>query len=374
MAHIRQLDKDRFQILYDLGPDPVTGKRRQRSKTIRGTINDAEREAEKLERAASRAVPTASGHVRVADYVALFLETLEKRRPPRAPGTIAWYQDKLGYVVEQMGSRRLKQLTGGMLTVFYSRLLDDGLSPTTAAHTHAALRAALHQAVKWGYLAENPAMRADPPGRARPNKQAWTGDQLRAFLAAAADTPWLVAWTLLATTGMRRSEVAGLRWAAVDLDHGVIHVREALTSTRGRMAFGPPKTASSIRSIALDAATIELLAAHRRRQITERIKLEGGYEDHDLVVAWPDGRPVNPDILSRRFRQLSDRLKLPAITLHDLRHTWATLALEAGVALKVVSQRLGHSSIKVTADVYTHVIDSVDRDAAETVARMIRGR
>lgn len=104
------------------------------------------------------------------------------------------------------------------------------------------------------------------------------------------------------------------------------------------------------------------------------MKLEGGYEDHDLVVAWPDGRPVNPDILSRRFRRLSDRLKLPAITLHDLRHAWATLALEAVVALKVVSQRVGHSSIKVTADVCTHVIDSVDREAAETVARLIRGR
>ena len=373
MAHIRQLDANRFRIWWDLPPDPVTGGRRQRTRTIRGSLEDAEREAEKLERAARRAVPAASGTVRLVDYVDLFMEHTRRRQPARAPGTITWYEDKLAYVVDELGQRRLNQLTGGMLTVFYDRQIDKGLSPTTVAHTHGALRAALNQAVKWGYLAENPALRADSPGRARANKQAWTADQLRLFLAGAAKTPWLVAWTLLATTGMRRSEVAGLHWKHVDLEAGVIQVREALTSTRGRMSFGPPKTASSVRSIALDEATVALLTAHRKSQVTERLAMGEGYDDQDLVVCWKDGRPVNPDVLSKTFRRLADDLKLPRITLHDLRHTWATLALEAGVALKVVSQRLGHSSIKVTADVYTHVIDSVDREAAELVARMIRG-
>lgn len=372
MAHIRQIDERRWKIWFDTTPDPVTGRRRQRTRTIRGTREDAEKELERITVELGEGMWVDDGSMRLAEFLELFREA-RGRQKNWAPGTVMFYEQKHAHAVKVMGHRKLSQITGGALTIFYGRLADKGLSQTSIAHVHASLRSAFNAAVKWGYLRQNPCDRADAPTQARTEQSTWTADQLRTFLDAAADTRWLVPFMLLATTGMRRSEVAGLRWAAVDLKRESLIVREALTSTAGHLEFGPPKTRKSIRSVALDPDTVALLAAHRRKQITERMALDGTFEENDLVVAWEDGRPVNPEILTKNFRRISSQLDLPRIRLHDLRHTWATLALTEGIAMRVVSERLGHASFKITADTYTHVVEDVDRDAAARVARAIRG-
>ena len=165
----------------------------------------------------------------------------------------------------------------------------------------------------------------------------------------------------------------GLRWADVDLRAGQLAIRQTLVTADMVTLFGEPKSRRSRRVVALDGTTLDALQRHRRHQLEEKLALGPGYDDHDLVFARADGRPYEPDEFSREFDRKIKRLGVPRIRLHDLRHTWATLALQAGIHPKVVSERLGHSTIAITLDTYSHVTPSLQREAADQVAAVIFG-
>jgi integrase len=201
----------------------------------------------------------------------------------------------------------------------------------------------------------NPVEASDPP---RPSSKqeliVWQGSEVAAFLTGTAEDRLSGAWHLLATTGMRRGEVLGLRWIDVDLDAMHLDVIRTLVIAeaqgRGRpgYAWGTPKTAKGRRRVSLDAGTVAALRLHRARQAQERLLLGAGYVDEGLVAAQADGRPVNPKTMSWYFEREVKRLGLPRIRLHDLRHTNATLALKAGVNPRVVQERLGHANVSIT--------------------------
>jgi integrase len=179
------------------------------------------------------------------------------------------------------------------------------------------------------------------------------------------------AWMLFATTGMRRGEVAGLRWADVDLAAGRVSPRKPRVQVNYQVHVSEPKTAKGKRSLALDPATIAALKEHRVRQASERLAVGPGWRDSGLVFTWGDGRPLHPERFSRWFDRLARETGLPRIRLHDVRHSYATAALAAGVPAKVVSERLGHANIAITMDTYSHVLPGMDELAAATVARLI---
>jgi integrase len=212
--------------------------------------------------------------------------------------------------------------------------------------------------------------------------QTWTAPQLARFLRLTAGERYGYAWHFLATTGCRRGEALGLRWSDLDLEEGCAAIRQqviALTKESGAGSEGrivPGTKGGDARVIELDAQTIATLRTWRKAQAAERLMLGAGYEDNGLVFPRPDGRPFHPGRFSRAFdRRLSQEAfaHLPAIRLHDLRHTWATLALEAGVDVAVVSKRLGHSSPVITWSTYQHVRKGMQSDAAQRVADAIFG-
>jgi integrase len=188
-----------------------------------------------------------------------------------------------------------------------------------------------------------------------------------------------VAILLGATTGMRRGEVLGLRWSDVDLDAGRLSVRQTLSAPRNPdtgqhvPVFGEPKTKQGKRSVPLPAQTVAALRAHRKEQMRERLMAGPGWQDHGLVFCEPDGQPIHPDRFRKRFEHRVQRSGLPPIRFHDLRHTYATLALQAGVHAKVVSEILGHASIGITLDTYSHAVPGLQESAAETVAALVFG-
>lgn len=196
----------------------------------------------------------------------------------------------------------------------------------------------------------------------------WTAEELRAFLAAAEGDRFHPIFVLLVSTGMRRGEVLGLRWADVDVDAGRLAVRHTIGRVGGKVLAGEPKTAKSKRSIALDPATVAVLRRHRIAQLEERLAWGGLYRDQDLVFAREDGAPINPEYVGRALRRIAGKAGVRPVRTHDLRHGWATAALEAGVHPKVVSDRLGHSKVSVTLDVYSHVAPAVEEEAARLVA------
>jgi integrase len=265
----------------------------------------------------------------------------------------------------EIGTVALQRLTPSALNAMYGKLLEGGedrkpLSARSVRYSHAVLRHALSDAVKWDRLVRNVADSAEPPSAkaAKPRKMpTWNKDQLRTFLDHVREDRLFAAWRVLATTGMRRGELMALRWADLDLD-------------AGQVAIPDSKTGSG-RSVALDKETVAALRAHRKAQAAERLALGPAYTDQGLVFCREDGAPIWAQSISRMFKRHAGEAGLPSIRLHDVRHTAATLALQTGIHPKVVSERLGHATIAITLDTYSHVTPGLQEDAAAAVAALL---
>lgn len=288
------------------------------------------------------------------------------------------------HVIPAIGGVGLQQLDAGILNRLYADLLEHGrrngqpggLSPRTVRYIHTIIGRALREAVAWDRLPRNVAQAAQPPGASQaksPEMKTWDAATLARFLQLVSDDRHQPAWLFLATTGCRRGEALGLRWTDVDLDAGRVVLYQTVSAINHELRIAPRTKSGKPRPIEIDAATVAALRAVRKRQAEERLLLGPGYVDYGLVFARPDGRPQHPEHFSNAFERRLARYRLPRIRLHDLRHTWATLALQAGVDVKIVSERLGHASAKITWDIYQHVTPTMQADAAETVARLIFG-
>jgi integrase len=250
-----------------------------------------------------------------------------------------------------------------------------GLDRRTVSYIHAILHRALKDAVRWGRLIRNPAGAADPPrgGQKADSVHSWPAATLRQFLDASrlANDRHHALWVLLATTGMRRGEALGLRWNDVDLDAGRIRIVQTIIQTRSLVSVGEPKTGRGRRPVSLDPATVAVLRAHRHRMLQERLLVGADFDDLGLVFHQPDGGWLRPDAVSEVFLRRVRRYGLPRLTVHGLRHTWATLALEQGIHPRVVQERLGHSTIAITLGIYSHVSPTLHDEAAHLIAGMI---
>jgi integrase len=256
-----------------------------------------------------------------------------------------------------------------------------GLAPRTVRYIHTILHAALKDALRWNRVARNVADAATPPSAAaaRPHRpKAWTAEQLRAFLDVAADSQYLPAWIFLATSGCRRGECLGLRWPDVDLDAATAVISRQVTALDHRVIVKELPKTKQAHLIRLDAGTVALLKRVRLHQAESKLRLGPGYLDDGYVFCQFDGRPHHPERFSREFDRKQESFNRehegcenPVINLHGLRHTWATLALSAGIDIKIVSERLNHSSTHITREIYTHVTPPMQSDAAERVADMI---
>jgi len=284
-----------------------------------------------------------------------------------------------------IGRRQLQDLTPADLNALYGQLLAGNdehrkLSPRSVRYIATILHRAFRDAVRWQAIVRNPAEAADPPRPStRLEMRTWSGAELGRFLAHVAADRLAGGWWLLATTGMRRGEILGLRWPDVDLDAGSLRITRTLITTdvqrKGEpgMAWGTPKTAKGRRSVALDPATVAALRQHRARQLAERLAAGDAYDDGDLVVCLADGKPIHPKTMSYYFERETKRAELPTIRLHDLRHTHATLALRAGVHPRVVQERLGHANVSITLDTYSHVDLDMQAAAAARVTALVTG-
>jgi integrase len=298
------------------------------------------------------------------------------------PSTFDSYRRNLElHVLSRLGGRQLRQLTPSMLNQLYAELLDRGhrtqdrgLSPKTVRYIHTIVHSLLGDAVDAEVVATNVAARAKPP-RPRATRLSeirfWHPGELRTFLVAVVGHRLEAAWHVAAMTGMRRGEVLGLRWKDVDLQQARISVRQALVSVSYELLFSTPKNHQA-RVIDLDAGTVEKLRAHRARQRVDRETWGHAYRDQDLVFCKEDGTPLHPQTMSQAFERLIGKLDVTRIRLHDLRHTHATIALRAGVPVKVISERLGHETPAFTMKQYAHVIPGMQAEAAAMVAGMVQ--
>jgi len=288
------------------------------------------------------------------------------------------------HVAPRIGPIQLQKLTAEDLDRFYADLLENGrlngrggpLSSKTVRSIHAMLHKALADACRKGTLQRNVADLADPP-RVRISRgkgmKVWDAEQLRQFLTEIDHHRLAPAYFVAANTGMRRGEVLGLRWADVDLDTARLSVHEAVLNVEYELDVDSVKSESGRRSIDIDPRTVAVLRSWRTAQREESLALGLRAAEHDHVFARPDGSPLHPDYFSQVFERHVARSELPTIRLHDLRHTHATILLEIGVNLKIVSERLGHSNPAFTMTVYQHVLPGMQSDAARAFGEAVFG-
>jgi integrase len=338
-------------FVLDEPRDPATGKRRQRWVGGFRTWKEAKEARDDARARGPRW--KAPSRLLLGEY--LTGTWLPSIRAKVAPSTAVSYAQNLAHVAGRIGHVRLDALDAPTLDTLYADLEAGGLARSTVRLLHTQLHRALADAVRWDLLVRNPSDLVDPPKPARRVLTTWTADQLRAFVAGVAEDRLAALWQLAAASGMRIGELAALEWPDVHLDGQYLTVRRS-------------KTASGRRRVELDPATIAVLRAHRRRQAEERLAFGAGYRDHGRVFTRPGGEPLNPDAVSLQFKRRAARLGLPPIRFHDLRHGWATMALEAGEHPKVVAEQLGHASVRVTLDTYSHVAPGIQREAVTRVA------
>ncbi len=254
----------------------------------------------------------------------------------------------------------------------YAELLGRGLSARTVLQAHRILNKALNDAVKWEKLLRNPAQATTPPRPVYKQPDMWDLATLQKFRQAASDSPNADYFELAILTGMRRSELSGLMWNALNLVSGKAMVIKTLQRIYGKgLELGQPKTPRSRRSITLSKSAISRLQSVRKRQIEQRLAAGPAWQETGFVFTRLDGRPVDPDFLSHQFQKIVKSANLPHLTLHGLRHAHATFLLQKGTHAKIVSERLGHSSIAVTMDIYSHVLPDMQEAAAQAIDEVL---
>ncbi|HEY8477997.1 MAG TPA: site-specific integrase [Chloroflexota bacterium] len=228
--------------------------------------------------------------------------------------------------------------------------------------------------LRWGLLGRNPCDAVNPPKVTKPELRVLTPEEARRFLAAVAGHRLEALFTLALTTGMRQGELLGLKWQDVDLEMGVVRVRRALQRLR-RVGFVEvePKSATSRRAARLVPLAVTALRRHRARQLEERLQAGTAWEDRDLVFCTEHGRPLTHTTVLRAFWRLLDEAQLPRIRFHDLRHSTATLLLAQGTHPKIVQELLGHSSISLTLDTYSHVLPHLQLEATARLQQLLEG-
>jgi integrase len=362
-----------FVIDLPSGPD---GRRRQMRRRGFKTDKLAQRAEDAAKQQFGRTDLAADGSV-----AAELTQWLGERELDLAATTLSNYRNAVQkYIVPYLGGRQLYTLDKRAIHDLYRHLIVRGgrngqpLSAETVRHVHRTLMKALKDlgVVIDGIRQPRPADRAEK-GR----KGVWTAAQCRAFLAAAADDRLYVAWVLAVVCGMRRGELAGLKWSKVDTDGGVVHVHWQRAVASGTIEGGvvekEPK-GKSRRSIAIGPMLATLLGEHLSRQLVEQEQAGIAYRRGGYVFCKEDGMPYHPKFFTDRFRALCVAAKVPVIVLHDARHSSATVGADHGVPQHTMQRRLGHAQSRTTQEVYTHVLPEAERRAAEIMESTILNR
>jgi integrase len=349
----------------------VEGRRRSFYGRTRDEVARKLREAQHQQ---DQGLPATRERQTLAQWVGAWLEMMQ---PPRvAESTYLRYTELLRlHVVPKLGKVVLTKLTPQQVQSLYAQLLAGPLSSSTVGRVHTCLFGCLETARRMELVARNVCELVERPRDAEHDIHPLTEEQVHHLLATAEaeGDPRRALWVVAIATGMRKGELQALRWHDVHLADGSLQVRASLRRQQGVTTRRRPKTKRSERRIALGGATVEALRAHRARQLAMRMEAGPAWEDHDAVFCDEIGRPLAAKHILWHFRRLLQRAGLPAAPrFHDLRHTAATLLLGRNVNPKIVSEMLGHASIAITLDTYSHVLPNMQQEAAAVMDQVIR--
>jgi integrase len=393
-GQIRQQSEGSWEIKFDIGHDPLSGRRTTKYVTFRGTKRQAQDELTRLLGQRNDGTYVEPTKMTVAQYLNHWLEVdIDRRVAARTAARHRGIVEK--DIMPKLGHVPMRKLTAAHIEAFEAEQQREGwvkpraerglaagvdasmqekrgLSAQTVLHIHRTLSQALDHAVRIGILVKNPARQVRPPRP--PSREIKILDKEEiATVVNATQRAGLYAPVLIAvTTGMRRGELLALRWSDVDLKASTLTVNQSLERIKGKFQFKAPKTKTSRRTISLPVSVVEALRDHYKEQLEVRFRLGLGRDPRALVFSRADGQPLDADALSKSFRRLVSKTKVTPITFHGLRHTHISHLLMDGVHVKVVSERAGHANVNTTLSVYAAYIPIMQADAALRVDAWLR--
>jgi integrase len=324
---------------------------------------------------AARGIVVDDKNLTVSEYLDRFLEDVQRGSVRES----TYSRDKYlitNHVKPALGRVKLKNLGAMHLQRLYRGKRDAGLSASTVQKVHHVLHKSLAQAVRWDLIARNPSDAVKAPRPTPEEMRPLSAEEVRKLLEAAHGDRLEALYVLAVHTGMRRGELLGLKWDDVNLENATVRVRRTLTRIDNgrRLALGPPKNKKSRRSVRLTARAVESLRSHLERQLAEIEALGDLYKDQGLVFTTEAGTLINPSNLRQRsLAPLLKRAGLPQITFHDLRHTCASLLFQRNVHPKFVQELLGHASVAITLDTYSHMLPGMGSEAADAMEDALSG-
>ncbi|MFC2022744.1 tyrosine-type recombinase/integrase [Chloroflexota bacterium] len=380
-GHIIKRGKNSYSIAVSLGKDPTTGKYKQQWVTVKGTKKDADKRASELLNQLDNGTFIKPGKTTLGEYLEMWLR--DYVWPNLSPRTAEGYESIVRcHLTPALGRTRLAQIKPEHLQRYYSEKLSGGrydgkgaLTQTTVLHHHTCIHRALKMALRWGLINRNPADAVTPPRPQRPEMHTMTEDDITRFLEAAKATPYYVIFYEALFTGMRRSELLALRWCDVDLLLCQAHITRTLHQLRtGEIVIRAPKSAKGRRMVSLSPSAALLLQEHRDKQVAKGVMTGITLKEDDLIFSTLEGKPLRPNTVTRAWSVLATRCELKGIRFHDARHSHASLMLKQGVHPKIVQERLGHATISVTLDTYSHVAPGLQEAAAKGFDDMVLPR
>jgi integrase len=288
------------------------------------------------------------------------------------PKTFSGYENIIrNHIKPKLGKKKIKDLTSANLQKYYKDKLET-LSPQSVKHHHRLISKVLNDAIGWQFVARNVAVGAKPPSAKKVDMQTLNAHEVELLLRAAKESSMYYPVIFTAThTGMRRSELLGLRWKDVDFENKTLYVSQTITEVNGKYHFNTRTKNGEGRSITMTNALVELLKKHKAEYNVVKLQLGQAHNPHDLVFCNSNGNIITPSELTRHYKRAIKKASIPDIRFHDLRHTHATLMLQQQVHPKIVQERLGHSTISITLDTYSHVLPNMQKDAVDQFEKLL---
>jgi len=372
-GHIRKRG-EKYYIVLDIGVGD-NGVRKQKWHSGYKTKKEAEKTMVQLISDLEKGEYVNPSNITLSQFLSEWLE--DSKKPVLAPKTYASYSDIIRlYLKPLLGHKELSKLTPSIIQKYYSHLRDNSsLSNSSINYHHRLLRQALNHAVKWLYITKNPCDVVDPPKRNKKEMQAWSISNVQKAQEIFKDSPIYLHVMLAIFTGMRAGEIGALKWTDFDFNNAVCTIRRTAQRVTGNLIFKEPKTENSTRIVVLQQTLIELLKREKKKQVENRLLFGSSYKMQfdGYISVRADGSFMEPDYVGKKFHKiLLKNPELPMIRFHDLRHTNASMMLASGIDMKTMSERLGHSQISITMDLYAHVSVEMQRKAVRKLEEFMQ--
>ena len=364
-----------WQITIELPVDPLTQKRIRKYKTVKGTKKEAEHIMYEMIAQIDKGCYVANQKVTVSEWIETWLEVYIK--PNVSPTTLSGYEGMIDrYINPILGKLKVQDLTALTIQAWVNRLKvspqsGNELSAATVKHTYHVLRGALDKAVLSGVILRTPCTGITLPKGDRKKPVIYDETQIKQLIQAAKGTEMELVIDIELCLGVRRGELLGLQWGDIDFVKHQIHICRNRVVVNGKSVLKSPKTAAGYRTLDVPEQLINKLRRHKITCAENKIRLGRNYTDTDFVIVHPDGKPIYPEYISQLLTKLQERSGLPKCRFHDLRHLCASIMLKQGVDVKVAQQILGHSDVTTTLNIYTHVLPSSVKSAAEKIGEMV---